>query len=313
MELRHLRAFEAAARLLHFRRAAEELHLAQPSLSTQIAALERELGTPLFDRVGRRVRLTAAGEELLPHARRILDAVAEARRAVAAHEGLEGGRVRVGAPPTVGTRLLPAALTLFHARYPGPEILLREEGTGELLALVEHGELDLAVVILPLVSPALEVTPLLEEDIVVAVGAQHRLAGATAVAMTDLADEPFLLLGEGYEVRRTTLDACRAAGFHPYVVLEGGRWTRCSIWPRPGWVSLSSPPWRSTRAARWSGCVSRTRRAAARWAWCGCASATSPRRRAPFATVSSSRPGCSPPPRHEMARASAGRHQPRGP
>ena len=222
MELRHLRAFEAAARLLHFRRAAEELHLAQPSLSTQIAALERELGTPLFDRVGRRVRLTAAGEELLPHARRILDAVAEARRAVAAHEGLEGGRVRVGAPPTVGTRLLPAALTLFHARYPGPEILLREEGTGELLALVEHGELDVAVVILPLVSPALEVTPLLEEDIVVAVGAQHRLAGATAVAMTDLADEPFLLLGEGYEVRRTTLDACRAAGFHPYVVLEGG-------------------------------------------------------------------------------------------
>jgi len=203
----------------HFRRAAEELHLAQPSLSAQIAALESELGTPLFDRIGRRVRLTAAGEDLLPHARRIQDAVDEARRAVAAHGGLEGGRVRVGAPPTVGTHLLPATLALFHARCPGPEILLREEGTGELLTLVDHGELDLAVVILPVVSPALEVTPLLEEDIVVAVGAQHRLAGATAVAMADLADEPFLLLGEGYELRRTTLDACRAAGFRPYVAV----------------------------------------------------------------------------------------------
>src|ERR1700727_1464068 len=108
MELRHLRAFEAAARLLHFRRAAEELHLAQPSLSGQIAALEGELGTPLFDRIGRGVRLTDAGEELLPRARRILAEVEEAYRAVAAHSGLEGGRVRVGAPPTVGMRLLPA-------------------------------------------------------------------------------------------------------------------------------------------------------------------------------------------------------------
>jgi DNA-binding transcriptional LysR family regulator len=130
--------------------------------------------------------------------------------------------VRVGAPPTVGMRLLPAALSLFHARYPGPEILLREEGTGELLSLIEQGELDLAVVILPVSSAALEATPLFEEDIVVAVGARHRLAGEHSVAMADPAHEPFLLLGEGYELRRTTLDACREAGFQPRVVLEGG-------------------------------------------------------------------------------------------
>lgn len=221
MELRQLASFEAAARLLHFRRAAAEVHLSQPSLSAQIAALEAELGTPLFDRIGRGVRLTAAGEELLPYARRIAAQADEAKYMVAAHRGLESGRVRIGAPPTVGTHLLAPALALFHERHPGPEILLREEGIGELLDLVEAGELDLAVVALPVVSAALDVTPLFEEDIVVAVGRTHRLADQESVAIADLALESFLLLSEGYELRRVTLEACREAGFAPYVVLEG--------------------------------------------------------------------------------------------
>ncbi len=222
MELRHLASFEAAARLLHFRRAAEELHLAQPSLSAQIAALETELGTPLFDRIARRVRLTDAGETLLPYARRMLAQAEEAREALAAHHTLAAGRVRIGAPPTVSTHLLPAALTLFHRRYPGPELALREEGVGTLLHLVEEGDLDLAVVTLPVASAALEVTSLFAEDIVVAVSRAHRLAGRGTVAMADLSSEPFLLLGEGYDLRRVTIDACRQAGFAPHVVLEGG-------------------------------------------------------------------------------------------
>lgn len=222
MELRQLASFEAAARLLHFRRAAEEQHLAQPSLSAQIASLESELGLKLFDRIGRRVRLTSAGEVLLPYARRMTAQAEEAREALAMHNSIAGGRVHLGAPPTVGTHLLPAALRVFHERYPGPELFLREAGASALLGLVEAGDLDLAVVSLPVASPSLDVTPLLEEDFVIAVSKEHRLGGEDAVNMADLSGESFLLLGASYDLRRITLDACREAGFTPHVALDGG-------------------------------------------------------------------------------------------
>src|SRR3712207_2130342 len=103
MELHHLRYFEAVARHGHMTRAAHELHIAQPSLSKQIRVLEDELGVALFDRVGRRIELTQAGEMLLPYARRILRDIAEARATVEQLSELRSGHVSLGASPTVGT------------------------------------------------------------------------------------------------------------------------------------------------------------------------------------------------------------------
>src|SRR3990170_292814 len=111
MELRHLTYFVAAAERLNFSRAAEELHVAQPAISQQIHALERELGVPLFERVGKRVSLTEAGKALLPHARQILSAVEAARNEVAEHGSLARGRASLGAPPTVSAHMLPSRLT----------------------------------------------------------------------------------------------------------------------------------------------------------------------------------------------------------
>src|SRR5436190_16083556 len=110
MELRHLRYFEAVARLSHVTRAAAELHVAQPALSKQLRDLEDELGVALFDRVGRRVQLTEAGAALLSHARLILTQVEAARAAMAERIDLHRGLATIGAPPTVGTHLLPGAL-----------------------------------------------------------------------------------------------------------------------------------------------------------------------------------------------------------
>ena len=119
MELRQLRYFEAVARHAHVTRAARELHIAQPALSKQIRSLEAELGVQLFDRVGRRVELSDAGRLLLPYARRVLRETELARDAIRQRADLSAGQVSIGAPPTVGTQLLPRILAEWNARSLG--------------------------------------------------------------------------------------------------------------------------------------------------------------------------------------------------
>jgi DNA-binding transcriptional LysR family regulator len=220
MELHHLRYFEAVARQGHVTRAARELHIAQPSLSKQIQALEAELGVALFDRVGRRVELTAAGRLLLPYARRALREVADARTALRQWSSLEHGQIALGAPPTVGAHLLPQALAEFHQRYPMLELSLREMGAERLAALLDEGSIDLAVVSVAL--PAFASAELFSEDLVVAVAQDHPLAQRQSVRGVELAEEHFILFPEGYELRSRTFQLCRAAGFEPQVVLDGG-------------------------------------------------------------------------------------------
>jgi DNA-binding transcriptional LysR family regulator len=222
MELRHLRYFEAVARHSHVTRAAAELHIAQPALSKQISQLERELGIALFDRVGRSLRLTEAGEALLPYARAVLAQVEEARAAMAERVGLKAGRVSIGAPPTVGAHLLPPLLTVFHQRYPGITLRLHEAGIQSLLDLLESGLTDLAVLALPVEDEQLAVTPLLNEPLVLIVGPMHPLAKRSEVAISELRNERWILSPANYELREATLKACREAGFTPQTVLEGG-------------------------------------------------------------------------------------------
>jgi LysR family transcriptional regulator, transcription activator of glutamate synthase operon len=220
MELRHLRYFEATARHGHVTRAADELHIAQPSLSKQIQALEAELGVVLFDRVGRRVELTDAGRLLLPYARRVLREVADARAELQQWGSLAHGQVTIGAPPTVGAHVLPRALAAFHQRYPSIELRLHEMGAARLAALLKEGTIDLAVISTPFAD--LASAELFSEELVVAVARDHHLAQRQAVGSAELANEHFILFPEGYELRGRTLQFCRAAGFEPRVALDGG-------------------------------------------------------------------------------------------
>jgi LysR family transcriptional regulator, transcription activator of glutamate synthase operon len=222
MELRHLMYFEAVARHMHMTRAASELHVAQPALSKQIQSLEEELGVPLFERIGRGIQLTPAGAALLPHARRILSAVEDARAEIAEQIGLRKGKVTLGAPPTASIRLLPPALAAFHAEYPGIELALRQGGANTIVAMVERGDVDVGVVMLPVPEGTLESLPLVREELVLAVADTHSLAGHQSVAMSALAEERFVLFPEGYELREALLNACRRAGFMPRIVLDGG-------------------------------------------------------------------------------------------
>jgi LysR family transcriptional regulator, transcription activator of glutamate synthase operon len=227
MEMHQLTYFESVSRHLHFTRAAQELHVAQPSVSQQIRKLEHELGAPLFNRMKRHVTLTEAGKTFLPHARAVLQRLEEARLEVQELSGLRKGTLAVGAPPSVGTHLLPRALAKFSARHPGITLSFREAGSRTLVSLLEEGELDLAVVIQPVRHPVLDTQPLIEEELLLAVPKSHHLASSgTAekrVRLAQLSQEPFVLLREGaYDLRDQTLAACRRAGFEPHVALDGG-------------------------------------------------------------------------------------------
>ncbi len=222
MELRHLIYFEAVVRHQNVTRAAEELLVAQPAITKQLHDLERELGGgPIFEKVGRNLRLTETGKGLLTHTRTILAQIEVLRAEMRERGELRQGRVTMGAPPTVGERLLPKLLEVFHRRYPALELCMYEANSRMLLELMYAGEIDLAVITMPVREHKLRVTPLFKEPLVLVVSLEHRLALQTSVTFGELADEPFLLYSPG-SVRETTLNACRTAGFEPRIVLNGG-------------------------------------------------------------------------------------------
>jgi LysR family hydrogen peroxide-inducible transcriptional activator len=219
MELHRLRYFVAVAETGSFTRAALREGITQPSLSQQILELENELDTRLFDRLGRKVVLTAAGEQLLPHARAVLTAVADAERSV---RGGAGGELRAGAIPTVAPYLLPDATRRFFREHPDAKLRLLEDRTERLLEAVRAGELDVAVMALPVRDDNLHVEKLYAEPLLVAVPAGHRLAGKGVVRFGDLADEPFLLLDDLHCFGDQVLSLCRRGGrFEPRVACKG--------------------------------------------------------------------------------------------
>lgn len=225
MTLQQLVYFLAVARTRHFTRAAEEVLVAQPSLSKQIQALENELGAPLFSRARGNIALTPAGEALLPVARRILADVESARLEVRELAGLRRGRVRVGAPPSLCASVFADVLRRYHDTYPGITLHVEEGGSRDLVRALTSGELDLALVISAPgdTGGALSATTVLTEGLVVASRAGAAWPGGRArVRLAELADRPLVMFREGYDLRETTVAACRSAGFEPRFSVEGG-------------------------------------------------------------------------------------------
>ncbi|MXM64413.1 LysR family transcriptional regulator [Streptomyces sp. HUCO-GS316] len=227
MQFQQLQYFVAVAETRHFTRAAEQVHVAQPSLSQQIKALERELGADLFLRARGNITLTDAGAALLPLARRILADADTARYEVQELVQLRSGRVRLGATPSLCTGLLPDVLRAFHDRYPGIRLLIEEGGSHDLVRELARGALDLALVVLPLPtpSPALTTIELLREDLVVVSSPEAPAPGGPGrrtVRIPDLKGERLVMFRHGYDLRELTVAACRAEGFEPDFAVEGG-------------------------------------------------------------------------------------------
>jgi DNA-binding transcriptional LysR family regulator len=216
-------SFVALAEELHFTRAAERLHLAQPALTKRIQQLEERLGVRLFSRTRRSVQLTPTGELLLTQARGVLQATeAFAATARRVREG-EVGRLRIGFSPSAPHHVLPALMRTFRKRRPSVECVLTELPSDLQVAQLLAGDLDVGILRPPHAVPArLACAPFLEESFVAVLPRDHTLASRRAVALSDLAHEPFVLIARRVvaAVHDQILGACAAAGFTPHPMRE---------------------------------------------------------------------------------------------
>jgi len=220
IELRHLRYFLAVAEASHFTKAAAQLHLTQPTLSHQIRQLEGQLNLQLFDRIGRRIKLTAAGELLLPHARRVFRELEEAQSALGELHGLKRGELKVGIIQTINACVIPEIVSRFSAAHPGLRITCNEMFVDEVESGLESGKLDLGISFLPTMHATLEGEPLFTEDLVLVVPAGHRFTRQRSVNVRELADVPLVLLAGKFCTRQLIERAFAEAEVRPEVRVE---------------------------------------------------------------------------------------------
>jgi Transcriptional regulator len=229
MELRQLQYAAQLAADKNFTRAAEKLHIAQPSLSQQLSKLEKELGVLLFRRSTNSVELTYAGSRFVEHAQQILDMVEQLKQEMEDISQLARGQLTIGSLPITGSHVLPLVLPVFQAEYPGIEIILTEDTSANLEMLAIQGKTDLSLLTLPLPEPSLSYEPLIEEEICLAVPPTHPAAirepvrndGQMAVIpLSEMRQEPFITLKQGQGFRQIAIDLCKRAGFTPRIVFE---------------------------------------------------------------------------------------------
>lgn len=217
MEMHQLRYVVAVARTGNFSRAAEQCHVSQPSLSQQILKLEEELGERLFERTKQGARPTPHGEAFLRRALRILGEADAAKRDADDAKQLLGGTLVLGVIPTLAPYLLPKAIAAFRKRYPGVEIIVREETTARLLRLLHNHEVDLALLSLPFPEDRLQVRPLLTEELLLALPPDHPLGRKRTIRPEDLAGERLIVLQEDHCLGDQVLGFCNRTGSRPGV------------------------------------------------------------------------------------------------
>jgi DNA-binding transcriptional LysR family regulator len=220
VDVRSLRWFLAIADGATVSQTATASHTSQPAVTRALHGLAAEFGVPLTERVGRRLRLTFAGEILAGHARTMLRAYESARREIAEANNPDAGTVRLGFLSPLGTWLLPQLLATFNRDHPAVSFELRHDGASRIRQALLEGDLDLLISTDPH-SPGACWEPLFAEELVVVLPSAHRLASRQRISITELARERWVLLPPGYGLRRRAEEICRAAGFEPIVGFEG--------------------------------------------------------------------------------------------
>ncbi len=216
LSLHALEQFVALARTKNFTRAAEELHLSQPALSRAIQKLEDQLGQPLFERKPREVLLTDLGELLHERAREILQLVEDTFSELA--EAGRRGRIRLGAIPTIAPYFLPAVLSRFAELHPEVAVSVLEDTTEVLVKRCSMGEIDLAIVALPILARQLQVEPLFDEELLLVLPAGHPLAKVKKLTMEAVEPHPFVMLNEAHCLSENIASFCRQQSVQPVTV-----------------------------------------------------------------------------------------------
>lgn len=218
---RQIAYFVAVAEALSFRQAAARTQVSQPTLTHQILALEESLGVELFERSRAGTRLTPAGRELLPNARRTLEELRGLKDHAAALSRGPGGIYRLGVTPTLGPYLLPQILPSLHRHYAALKLYVREDAPRDLEAGLTAGDYDMIMTSLPVDELGLAVMPIFREPLKLAVPADHRLAARKRVDRADLAGESVLTIEEHHHFHQQIRQLCERLGAHVLRDYEG--------------------------------------------------------------------------------------------
>ena len=223
MELRHLRYFVAVAEELHFGRAAKRAGISQPPLSQQIRALEKELGTRLFDRTKHKVELTQAGTTMLPEAYHMLEQADRLLTVGLRARSTPQSRLKIGCVLSVLFDVLPPILDRLRAEHPQIAVTLEDCDAPHAIASVQQGRFDLGIVRTGKVKPPLRSLALINDHYIAAMPTRHRLAGKSKVALASLAGEPLIIYARQLspEPYDAIFSACVKAGFNPDIAYQG--------------------------------------------------------------------------------------------
>lgn len=213
MDLGQLRYFSKIVEHRSFTRAAKDCSVSQPALSQQIAKLEKELGQPLFERQGRSIRLTPAGQVLQTHAEKILQLVDDAKRQIT--DDGQTGRICVSAIPTIAPYLLPNLLSSVASQFPQANFVISEDTTETLLKRCSSGDVDVGLLALPASAKYLTIEPLFEEELLLAMPADHPLCSRSRIGSKDISNERFILLGDTHCLVDTIESFCNRKNFQP--------------------------------------------------------------------------------------------------
>jgi LysR family transcriptional regulator, hydrogen peroxide-inducible genes activator len=216
MDFDQLRYFLRVAERQNFTRAAGDLGISQPALSRSIQKMEEELGQPVFERKTRSVALTDAGTLLQARAQQVLT-ILEDTKAEITDDG-QSGRVRVGAIPTIAPYFLPDVLRQFSKEFPKATLIVQENTTDALLKNCTQGEIDLAIIALPIPAKYLEVEELFEEELLLVLPPDHPLVEKEKIRLSDVEPCPFVLLDEAHCLSDTIVSFCRQRSFQPVAV-----------------------------------------------------------------------------------------------
>lgn len=221
MEIRQLEYFIEVARQKSFSKAAEALHVSQPSISKAIKELENQLGSVLFYRNTKNVELTDAGEAILEQAQQIISSFQNINAQLRGITQMQTGKIHIGLPPITGVSGFAQLLGRFKSEYPNIQINLYEYGSKKIEMGIQDGSLDMGIIYVPCENGQLyETISFVQDPLKIIMHPEHPLAGKTIVTYQELRDEHFVLYSSDYILHDKIIERCKQAGFSPHIIFE---------------------------------------------------------------------------------------------
>lgn len=224
MELKDLHYFTEVATYGSFTKAAASTFISQPTLSKSIKKLESELKVELFERSTRSLMLTDAGEIVLQQARKILGATDELSILLDDLINLPTGKIKIGVPPLIGTLFFPAIAKAFKQQYSQVSLDLIELGAKRIEQLVDEGQVDIGIIVIPTDDSKFDITPFIKEEFMLYTNTKHKLAALKEVPLQQLSEESFIVFNREFALHELIIRECQKAGFQPNIAYESSQW-----------------------------------------------------------------------------------------